>query len=394
MYDLININPGYVQNSVAFSRNREEELGIASGKQEYSSLSNLLAKHINEIDALAECASEYAAIFAVNSINETQYHDPNNGKLKNAWKRNVSVDPIENSKQILKRNIAYNLVRGTGELALKFGSRKVIDALNERERYKFYSGIYFFLDLVAHSDERANQVGAVIELEKIRSSFDLNARGKRKLKKNASDSRIKTLDDINFDFLSCITSDTKLNLAYLLFSLVSRMYDDDQETIESKLHNYYCILGYQGKRLNEVIRIQRESYSSVMDNQHKMHIIARQMVCHIIPDTFTVDYESIAQRGREISLYDPYAKRRNVVKKAAKETAKVAASVTIQALCSENPAIAILAASEALSQFNLNNDMVREESASTLYNWFGSENIVEQITGNAKSITEDVFQFE
>lgn len=397
MDELVLHTPQYVQNSVAFSRNREEAVGVASGSQGYGSFAGLISCHLNELDSIFESASEQAARFAVNHINEEQFKNPKNGKFRNFIKRNFHIDPLEKQGQEIKRYAVYGAVRGVGEIALKVGARAFIAALDERDRLKFYSGIYNFLYLMANSDPCANQVGASVELEKIRSSFDLNANSRKKIKQIALNNRIQTLDELDFGFLNRIDSDTKMGLAYLLYSLACRMYDDAPEMVAAKLCDYYDVLGYHDRRRNEVIRIHQQSYETVMDNQHMMHVIASQMVNHIIPASPSIDLKQIEHRGREISAFDPYSKRRKKVKNGAANVGKLvgkAAPLTIQALCGQNPARAILAASEALSQFNLGNGRVLEESANTLHNWFGSQKAVDTITANAQSLANDALDFE
>ena len=397
MEELLLYTPQYVQNSVAFSRNREEEIGLASGSQGYGNFAGLVSRHLHEIDAIFESASEQAALFAVNRIDEEQFKNPKNGRIRNWFNRNVYIDPLDKKGQEIIRYAAYGAVKGVGEIALKSGVRALISALNERDRLKFYSGIYNFLYLMANSDPQANMVNAAVELEKIRSSFDLNANSRKKVKEIASANRVHTLDELDFGFLNRINSDTKMGLAYLLYSLACRMYDDDPEAVAAKLRDYYDILGYHDKRCNEVIRIQQQSYETVMDNQHMMHTIASQMVTHIIPESPFVDLQQIMRRGQEISKFDPYSKRRKKVRKGVSNIGKFALKavpLTIRAVCEQNPTRAILAASEAFSQFNLGSDRVLEEGANTLYNWFGSPKAVEAITANAQSLANDSRSFE
>lgn len=116
------------------------------------------------------------------------------------------------------------------------------------------------------------------------------------------------------------------------------------------------------------------------------------MVNHIgrvMIDFPTVNVNAIMQRSQEIANNDPFNKRRKIVQSAASKGAKIGKNLGFGLLYSKYPQIAMVASSEAFSQFDLNNPQMIEIGSKVLNDWVKDSKTEDQIIAKSKDIKKE-----
>lgn len=382
----------YVQNSVAFSRNMEEKWEISNKNITYSKLAGMLLQNLDTIDRMIEGGSEFAGQYAAAAMAEHQYHNPQNNSFMNFINRNVHIDPVTKEKYALQRQGVYAATRSVSEFLLKNAVRMYLNHEKEKTKYRIYREMYSLMTCFVNSDRQVPGYSrASRELSKIRSSFDLSQKDLIKIKKDVDQSQVPSAYPVNYEILGNLNDESRYGLSFCLTALAAQMYDDI-EMIKSRLSSYFDLLGYHGNRQREVIRANSSDYDKILEQQHRMHIIASQMVQNLTPSIPQIDIAEIFKRSQDIKRFDPYEDRRNnnrkIIDKAVKPVFK-----TLIACCQKYPALSLLASLEALSQFNLNNDNIVGECSNKLRQWFGSDSDAETTIKNAKQISDSAKAF-
>lgn len=392
MSDFIVQGNNYVSNSVSISRNIDEQIGVVSGNNSYSVLSNFISDNITYVDSFIERTSQFIGDMAVTHMLDKQYYNSKNSWLQNAVKRNVYINPIEEQKNSMERQAAYTIAALGSEVVLKCGTRYVANKVNDLDIFNFYYNIYSFLDFFVSYELTSPDDNTIIELKKIRSSFDLTSKQKKKIETKTIEKRVDSIAKLDLDFVSDLTSEAKMGLSYLLYTLAAAKYPDDQ-LIDKSLMRFYDILGYSSQTAaKNIIELNRNSYNTILDNQHKMIQTTRAMINHIgrvMIDFPTVNVNAIMQRGQEIANNDPFNKRRKIVQSAASKGAKIGTSLGFGLLYSKYPQIAMVASSEAFSQFDLNNPQMLEIGSKLLNDWVKDSKTEDQIIAKSKDIKKE-----
>ena len=76
MSALIMSGKRHIQNSVAFSRNLDEQIRSVEGNEHYTGMAALIAYNIDEIDAAISAISDYVGKFASTETLHAQYFNP------------------------------------------------------------------------------------------------------------------------------------------------------------------------------------------------------------------------------------------------------------------------------------------------------------------------------
>ena len=392
-------NGNYLQNTVNFSRNLEEQAFVVSGKKSYTNLGGLIAYNLGTIDKCAEGLGDFVGKLATAKVYDKQYFEPRYGKFKNFLTRNIIIDPAKKIKYQMGRELTYDAARLITESLIKYGSAYIANAYNEKSAFDLYSNIYNYLYIFANDGVCANDGFVKLELNKIRSSFDLSNKDKTKIHSIAAAQSAKNVDAIDLQMLLGLDEEVKMNISYFLYCIAAVKYDDPAE-LEKNLKLYNRYLGFSGSDsyMTTLIQVSKEAYDDILKDQHLMNTIASQMVQKLFINIPHIDIDSIVARGKEISAYDPYAlrrkKNRNFISDKASEVAKTAKTITLAMLASEYPQLAVLASSEALSQLNIKNDNVLEEGMKLVENSIGDNSTMNGIENTAKAISNAAEEYK
>lgn len=370
MGELIEKN-NYVENSISTLRKQEEQI-YSVINENYSTLTSLLT--FENIDYISEALSDLTANIAVKKLYDKQYFEPRYGKFKNFFTRNVYLNPIKKEKMKIQRELTYDGVRMTTEIATKVGSRALAKTKFEKEKYTTYKEVYELLYMYANECSDINNIALKIELRKILGCFDLKENSKIKLLKDVKNDNIKQLDLLKGNFINNASDEVVMNISYLLYVLANTKYDNEEE-IEHSLLNYYEYLGFHSANMKEILAENENTYKTVERDQHRMIAISRQMIGQLFIDIPEFNIKKILERGNEIAKFDPYALRRRKIQAGLLEGAKAAKKVTIQQITKKYPELSMLAASESLAQFNLTDNM-KENAEKKLIEWSGGERYV------------------
>lgn len=385
MGELIEKN-NYVENSISTLRKQEEQI-YSVINENYSTLTSLLT--FENIDYISEALSDLTANIAVKKLYDKQYFEPRYGKFKNFFTRNVYLNPIKKEKMKIQRELTYDGVRMTTEIATKAGCRALAKMKFEKEKYTTYKEVYELLYMYANEfSDINNNIALKIELRKILGCFDLKENDRTKLLKDVKNDNIKQLDLLKGNFINNASDEVVMNISYLLYVLANTKYDNEEE-IEHSLLNYYEYLGFHSANMKEILAENENTYKTVERDQHRMIAISRQMIGQLFIDIPEFNIKKILERGNEIAKFDPYALRRRKIQAGLLEGANTVKKVTIQQITKKYPELSMLAASESLAQFNLTDNM-KENAEKKLIEWSGGERkICENIVNNSKQITEE-----
>ncbi|MBD8942064.1 MAG: hypothetical protein EGR71_05980 [Clostridiales bacterium] len=385
MGELIEKN-NYVENSISTLRKQEEQI-YSVIDENYGTLTSLLT--FENIDYISEVLSDLTANIAVKKLYDKQYFEPRYGKFKNFFTRNIYLNPIKKEKMKIQRELTYDGVRMTTEIATKAGSRALAKMKFEKEKYTTYKEIYELLYMYANECSNINNnIALKIELRKILGCFDLKENNKTKLLMDVKNDNIKQLDLLKGNFINNASDEVVMNISYLLYVLANTKYDNEEE-IEHSLLNYYEYLGFHSANIKEILVENENTYKTVERDQHRMIAISRQMIGQLFIDIPEFNIKKILERGNEIAKFDPYALRRRKIQGGLLEGANAVKKVTIQQITKKYPELSMLAASESLAQFNLTDNM-KENAEKKLIEWSGGERkICENIINNSKQITEE-----
>lgn len=384
-------NVNYLQNTVNFSRNMEEQTFVAAGKSTYTNLAGLIAYNWGTIDKYAEGLGDFVGKLATAKLYDKQYFEPRYGKFKNFLTRNIIIDPTKKIKYQQGRELTYDATRIIIESLVKFGSTYIANAFNNKAAFDLYSSIYNYLYLYANDGASPNANFVRLELNKIRSSFDMSNKDKTKIHSIAVSQSINNIDDFDVQGILGLDENVRMNISYFLYCIAAAKYDDPNE-LERSLKHYNRYLGFSGSDnyMSQLIQCSKEMYDEISSDQHRMNVIASQMVQKLFIQFPHIDVNAIAARGKEIAAYDPYALRRKKNRKAigdaAKTTANAAKTLTFAALASKFPQLASLASAQALSQLNIKNDNVMETGIKLIGDSIGDKAIIDEVENAALAV--------
>lgn len=389
MSDFINKGNNYTSNSIIVSRNLDERVGVINNNSSYSAFSNLIISNMSSVDSFIEGLSRFTGDIAALKVLDNQYH-LDNSKTKSFFNRNVYIDPVKEQTNMLKRQGMSAATALGMEIVLKNGVRFAANKFQEKGIYNYYYNLYSFLDFYAFYDMNNSNFDLTnIELKKIRASFDLSDKDKKKLEDKTINNRKISISDTDLNFISKLGSEEKKSISYLLYSIAVTKYPDDR-TIDNSLLKFYDVLGYQGGYAKDVLEENKNAYSEVTDNQHMMNQIAAGLVAHmggrVEIELPIFDVSSIMQRSQQMTRYDPYYQRRKNVQKVAAKGAKIGGGLAFSAVCSNFPQLAMLSATEAFSQFNMDNPNMLEMGSKLLNTWFRDSTMEKEVLDESKNL--------
>ena len=373
----------FVSNSINEVRNQEEQIFAACGDENYSALSVLMNYDI--VDNFAEDLGDYVGNFVRQGLYDKQYFEKRYSKIKNFLTRNIYLDPVKKITMEKHREIVYVGSRVLVELLLKGGARIITKTKYDKEKYKIYSDVYSFLDLFSREDqEQSNSDLTNREMSKILNSFDITRNKRDKLLGEVRERGVESLDKYEGNYVLTADAEIKKNISYLLYSLSCTKYMDEA-LADVRVLEYYRYLGYGEKYANEMLRENKNSFVQIADHQHKMVVIASQMVQNVFIDFPFIDLKSISERGKELAKYDPYAIRRKKVQRGLSNAATTGKKIAFEKLIEKYPELCVLAASEAFAQLPLS-DNIKEEGRNKMKKLFRDEKMAEKIVENTETI--------
>ena len=261
------------------------------------------------------------------------------------------------------RFITGTVVQAGTEVALKLGTRKIISFINEKDKFKTCEAVYaLLLSYVLSADSNANTARAFCELNKIRNSFPIDKKARKKIYNSFSDNSNKTQV---MDQVSTINPDDKAlvrSVSYFLAVLHRQLYGDDNYDYKD-IKSYYQLIGLNGAYGQEVLNENLYSYDEIAADQLAYLQLSRAMVKQISVGLPEVDIMRIQQRAAAMTAYDPYAIRRKKLKGSALGGVKTIAGVFM-----ELPDLAFNGISTALSQF-IKDEQLLEVASNKLHEW-------------------------
>lgn len=225
------------------------------------------------------------------------------------------------------------------------------------------------------------------ELNKIRNSFPISANDRLKL----SDITVENLDIFASDFsIFNLENSEKIkeNISYLLYVLYAQKYGDSDEK-ESRLLQYYNLIGYHDRMGKEILRENKDTYDIVTDDQLKYLMLSRSMLKNLEPNMPNIDLNKIKARSDEMAKSDPYRIRKRMVVKPT-----VSSKKTIADIFFNEPEIAIQAGSIAMAQLTVD-DNLKEEVRNTMVNkWEFDDAAYENIMLGSEEIKKESNEVE
>ena len=353
----------YVGKSIGISRVFQESFSAASGVTGYGKVANFIGTNIEQIDRMAEYLGEYAAKASTDMQYTNQYGKSGIfGRIKRTF---TSSDKAwENQSSRRNQGAIVNL---TVQGGIKLGSRLIQKLTSEKEKNAFFEQVYRILLAYAMEDSEiispTNFQRETRELNKIRNSFPISANARLKL----ADTSVGNFDAFSSEFTIFKLEDSeriKENISYLLYVLYAQKYGESTDK-ESRLLEYYSLLGYNYKTAKEMIEENKGTYDMITDDQLKYLMLSRNMLKKLEPSMPTIDLNQIKVRADEMSKNDPYRIRKRMVVKPTVSSKKTIADILFY-----EPEIAIQAGSAAIAQLELD-DGSKEEVRNKMVNKWG-----------------------
>ena len=385
--DTIYGDSKYAGTSIGISRIFQENFSAACGVTGYGKVANLIGSNIEQIDRMAEYLGEYAAKTSIDRQYTEQYSKSGLfGRVKRTF---TSADKAwENQADRRNRGAIVNLAVQGG---IKLGSRLIQKLTSEKEKYACFEQIYRILLAYAKEDQGKidlfNRQLQLRELNKIRNSFPISANDRLKL----SDISVENLDIFASDFsIFNLENSEKIkeNISYLLYVLYAQKYGDSDEK-ESRLLQYYNLIGYHDRMGKEMLRENKDTYDIVTDDQLKYLMLSRSMLKNLEPNMPNIDLNKIKVRSDEMAKSDPYRIRKRMVVKPT-----VSSKKTIADIFFNEPEIAIQAGSTAMAQLTVD-DNFKEDVRNTMVNkWEFDDAAYENIMLGSEEIKKESNEVE
>ena len=377
----------YTSNSISISRIFQENFSAACGVTNYGKVANFIGSHIEQIDRMAESLGTYFSKVNIDKQYTEQYGKPNIvGKIK----RNFTPSNSAWENQINRRDKGF--ITGLAvESGIKLFSRGIQMWTSNKEKFNCFSQIYRIL--LAYSKEgnqgvdNSNLQLQIRELNKIRNSFPISANDRLKL----ADISVDNFDVFTSDFTIFNLKDSykiKENIAYYLYVLYAQKYGDSIEN-ESRLLQYYRLMGFHEMESKEILRENKEAYDIVTDDQLKYLMLSRGMLKNLEINIPHIDISQITRRIDEMSKNDPYRVRKRMVLKPT-----VSSKKSILDIFLNEPDVVLQAGSTAISQLEMNDDSKEEIRNSFVTKWGLDDGIYSNIMLEANDIQKESNEVE
>lgn len=366
----------YIENSIAVSRNYQEQANCLQGITGYGKFVALIGANIEYFDSFAE----YVALCVSSRMNKERYILQYGSDSKGFFKRNLAnaEDVYKNEKD--RRNLAF-IESLLIEAGLKYGVRGLQLFAEKKEEYIYFENIFNVLKLyLEESDNYIFYENGKKELKKILNSFPLNTKKKQQIWLKDSFDNYEKMES----FTSKIDSNAKYSLAYFLYAIHAQKYGDNLE--ETKiLRQYYSLLGYSDIIINEIICESREAYAVVSFDQKRYLSLARGMLKQFDLCLPEINVDVLTKRSIEMSKFDPYySKKFDVFNRG-----KYKAEKTISDVFFESPDTVINACKTSISQLVLD-DNIKENIEKKLMSWNIDLNTVMDILNQADTYQGDI----
>ena len=385
--DYVYGDSNYTSNSISISRVFQENFSAACGVTNYGKVANFIGTYIEQVDRMAESLGAYFSKVNIDKQYTEQYGKPNIvGKIK----RNFTPSNSAWENQINRRDKGF--ITGLAvESGIKLFSRGIQMWTSNKEKFNCFSQIYRIL--LAYSKEgnqgvdNSNLQLQIRELNKIRNSFPISANDRLKL----SDISVDNFDVFTSDFTIFDLKDSdkiKENIAYYLYVLYAQKYGESVEN-ESRLLQYYRLMGFHEMESKELLRENKEAYDIVTDDQLKYLILSRKMLKNLETSMPHIDIKQMARRIDEMSKNDPYRIRKRMVLKPT-----VSSKKTILDIFFNEPDVVLQAGSAAVSQLVMNDGSKEEIRNSFVNKWGLDHDMYSNILSEANDIQKESNEVE
>ena len=366
----------YVENSIALSRNYQEQANCLQGVTGYGKLASLIGANMDYLDSF----SEYVALCISKSVSKSTYEAQYGEDFGGFVKRNLLKHEIIDHNEKDRRNIAF-LSSLLVEAGMKYGIRGIKSLAEKEEKQKYFENVFSILkSYVEESDQYIYYDNANKELKKILKAFPIDLKKKQQLWE------FETFDDYDkiSEFAEKIDSDAKYAMSYLLYAIHVQKYGEQFDDTEI-LGKYYSLLGYPDNIINEIIIENRDAYSIVTFDQRRYLSLARGMIKQFNTCAPNLDLNTLAQRAVEMSKFDPfYSEKLDLHRHTTYQPQK-----TISDIFFDDPEAVINACKTAVAQLSLNDNLL-ENLENVMKSWKIEINTVMSILNQAGRYQEDI----
>ena len=175
----------------------------------------------------------------------------------------------------------------------------------------------------------------------------------------------------------------KESISYLLYVLYAQKYGDSDEK-ESRLLQYYNLIGYHDQIGKEILRENKDTYDTVTDDQLKYLLLSRSMLKNLQLNMPNIDLNQIKLRADEMAKNDPYRIRKKMVVKST-----VSCKKNITDIFFNEPDIAIQAGSTAMAQLGIDDDIKDEVRNNMVNKWEFDDEAYESIMSISEGIRKE-----
>ncbi|SFK67427.1 hypothetical protein SAMN05216390_102362 [Lachnospiraceae bacterium KH1T2] len=363
-------NKDMIEHNVGSSRLIQETFRIQQGESCYSALAKIIEIDKQQIDEFARFCGTALGDAIINYRNS------------NLLLRGIVTD--NNCSQV------GTIASVTTEFGIKALSEGVRYFCGKKANYDNIEKVYSFLWNYAYSDiNESDMRRAKIELLKIRNGFPLSDSEKKKLHEKYIDEPVTNLEDMHSFSIILNNEDLCEALSYQIFVLYCQKYGDENGILAENLENrntnykgmkrlleYYDFLGYTGSHARELIRENANSYDTISRDQNRYIEFGGRLVTDYSFELPNVDIDRIRNHCTNLSKCAPcqLRKRKPIVTKRLGD------------MLIKRPDIAINSGALALSQFNLNNDVIIEKIRKNCRNEGMDSDIFELVYDKSKDI--------
>lgn len=370
------IDAQYIENSIAVSRNYQEQANCLQGITGYGKFATLIGTNMEYFDSFAE----YIALCVSSKANKERYISQYGTDTKGFLKRNLVNMETAHKNEKERRNIAF-VESLLIEAGVKYGVRGLQKLAEKKEESIYFENVFNVLKLyLEESDNYIFYENGKKELKKILNSFPLDARKKQQIWLNDTANNYEKIES----FTSQLDSDAKYSLAYFLYAIHAQKYGDNLEEIKI-LRQYYSLLGYSDVIINEIICENRDAYGMVAFDQKRYLSLARGMLKQFDLSLPEINMDALAKRSVEMSKFDPYYSN----KFDFLHRGKYKAEKTISDVFFESPDTVINACKTSISQLVLD-DNIKENIEKKLTSWNIDLNTIMDILNQADTYQGDI----
>lgn len=377
----------YTPKSIADSSRITHELEYAElFPSQYGQLACFCGVGIDKFDRLSENMAAYFSDFASNAVRDHYYHNDNH-KVKSWFNRNIYISEYEQQKMETQCAIAGTLTQLGAESVMKTGARLLISRLNAKDKFCLFEQIYqYLMSYIQSAEPGADTARALYELGKIRNSFPLSEKEKRKLRQSV---RIDCkIEDVQLSYLLAgENADIRNAVQYFLVVLHKQLYHDD-EPGRSLLPVFYSQMDVTGTQARNLISEFKVDYDEIAKDEILYSQVSRKITRQIAVNIPSIDVEQIIRRNDESRRYDPYCSHRAAVKRSAIKVASGAAvgtAATLVGIYAERPDIVVRGVASAFSNFSKNDESI-ESLRSVVKNIGITDNQISQVLSCSDTI--------